>query len=385
MSPNPSEQNRKKKGHSLLFKLLVSLILIAAISGIGYYSFGNSIIHTPSTAANGNKGLIAGVRLYSSYCTSCHGYAVQTLKNTAELEQMFSRTEPETGVHSFGNVLSKDEIKAVAEYVIVNQGPGSPGNLGLSSAASALYINNCAGCHGSRGDQLPDANLVSREFWQSRDVGEILLSLARGDKGMPAFSKARGGKLTENEIGELVRSLRELALADKNSKTTDDAQTAEAARLYANICATCHGPKGGLLARFDLSSKAFWDAAGQRNVVKSVMEGTGGMPPLGQSRGGPLTDNQAQAIIAFLKTKAIEGDKAPPPATQTPGPSSATAQPTPSQQSGGQKPQPAQAPLNSQHDKDWATNHARFVMANGAGDCYKCHDNKYCVNCHIQR
>lgn len=376
MSPDPQEPSSIKNTQPRRYstKIVAAVVLLASLLSIGYFITGG-VIFRPQGSTATDDATIAGAKLYSRYCTSCHGYAVETLKSTFELEQMLSPQKPETSPHSFSEALDRNDLRAVAEYVIAGQ--GRKGSLLLGSL-STIYVDNCAGCHGPRGDQLPNANLASKGFWERRDSYELTGSLVRGGKGMPAFGRAWGGQLTEEEIGGLVQSLGARAMAEDMDDASADSETAEVARLYAYACAACHGQKGDLLARFDLSSKGFWRSADEGSLAASIIEGKGGMPPLGQGRGGFLTEGQVEAIIGFLKAKAVEGAREPGPASRPDSTPAQSAQATDDQI-------PLPAPFDSKHDEGWGQKHAGYVLENGAGRCYKCHDNTYCVDCHVRR
>lgn len=70
--------------------------------------------------------------------------------------------------------------------------------------ALALYQKECSSCHGDKGGLLPSADLSSRSFLASRGEVAIFQGIAGGKGGMPAYGKAKGGKLNDEEISSLV-------------------------------------------------------------------------------------------------------------------------------------------------------------------------------------
>ena len=79
--------------------------------------------------------------------------------------------------------------------------------------SSALFVKNCASCHGKDGRaktfkaKFNHARNLTDPKWQSAESDEhIYVSILKGKGKMPAFEK----KLSENEIGALVTYVRML-------------------------------------------------------------------------------------------------------------------------------------------------------------------------------
>ncbi|MFQ6033324.1 MAG: c-type cytochrome, partial [Candidatus Bipolaricaulia bacterium] len=71
--------------------------------------------------------------------------------------------------------------------------------------------------------------------------------------------------------------------------------------LYSRYCANCHGTEGDRVAGVDLKSREFLGIRSFATLRIIVAEGHGGMPSFGELLGGPLTDDEIRAIIAYLK------------------------------------------------------------------------------------
>ncbi len=71
--------------------------------------------------------------------------------------------------------------------------------------------------------------------------------------------------------------------------------------LYSRYCANCHGAKGDRVAGVDLQSRKFLDIRSFDTLRIIIAEGHGGMPSFGELWGGPLTDDEIRAIVAYLK------------------------------------------------------------------------------------
>ncbi|MCL5264711.1 MAG: cytochrome c [Chloroflexi bacterium] len=233
-----------------------------------------------------------------------------------------------------------------------------------AGAGPRLYASYCSSCHGTGVDAIGSAPDV-----------EKLLSEGRSAKGMPGLA----GVLDPGEIKTLAGYVvaRTTSTARGDAKESDG-RDLEARRLYANACAACHGSKGDLLSDVNLGARAYWQKADEMGLAKAVVDGKGGMPPMGKDRGGILSDGQVMSIIWFLKDRAAIAQRTTLRITPTPG---AISPPGPAQP----KPQPSGSSGSSNHSPDWLSKHSRDVMANGAGSCYKCHGTRYCVDCHVRR
>jgi mono/diheme cytochrome c family protein len=88
------------------------------------------------------------------------------------------------------------------------------------------------------------------------------------------------------------------------------------ARLYAENCAVCHGPNGE--GRVGVTLAKDWPSIRPELLVKSVIEeGVPGspMPAWSQKKGGPLSDEEIDALILYILSWETGG---PPPLSPTP-------------------------------------------------------------------
>jgi cytochrome c oxidase cbb3-type subunit III len=95
--------------------------------------------------------------------------------------------------------------------------------------------------------------------------------------------------------------------------------------LFMRNCAGCHGPSGKGGAAIPLSDPVFLaiaDDAAIRRIAANGVPGTP-MPAFAQSAGGMLTDQQIDAIVGGLRSRArpdlVRGEILPPYATPVPG------------------------------------------------------------------
>jgi cytochrome c oxidase cbb3-type subunit 3/ubiquinol-cytochrome c reductase cytochrome c subunit len=95
-------------------------------------------------------------------------------------------------------------------------------------------------------------------------------------------------------------------------------QQEEGGQLYARMCAVCHGPRGeGYKADQApaLHEPGFLGSASDAFLRESIVNGRLGstMSAWGRSSGGPLTDPQVDALVAFMRTWQPNRIKSPPP------------------------------------------------------------------------
>ncbi len=76
-----------------------------------------------------------------------------------------------------------------------------------------LFTNYCSGCHGAAGQGGMAPSIGGKDFLSAHDDAAIVQSTSVGivAKGMPAWSKANGGTLTDSQIADIVAYLRSLA------------------------------------------------------------------------------------------------------------------------------------------------------------------------------
>ena len=233
----------------------------------------------------------------------------------------------------------------------------------------ALYVENCAECHGSaarggaaphpyeEGETWPAPNLrtVDRRYEENPEVDDVrqllTTTLERGRPGtpMPAYSMAYQGPFTDEQIRAVVdwilvnqedpEDAEDTAPDDEadeddeaddeeEAAAEDDAEVATNATgedLFAANCAQCHGPQGEgrvgptLVGVFERHGRE-----GARGVIRNgIIVGTGtSMPPFqnGWFYGdSPLSDDELDEVLDYLED--LQPDELPEGAElwQTPG------------------------------------------------------------------
>jgi cytochrome c oxidase cbb3-type subunit III len=117
---------------------------------------------------------------------------------------------------------------------------------------NTLYKQNCSGCHGAEGKGGASIALRDPVYLAIAGDATIRNVAAGGVPGtqMPPFAQGKGGMLTDEQIGVLVKGIRAWARADVPRDGLPPYATQSAgdpqrgAAVYATFCASCHGPDG---------------------------------------------------------------------------------------------------------------------------------------------
>ncbi len=220
-----------------------------------------------------------GERLFEVNCATCHGRAVAFAGEQAELREMIVKGGRHLEMPSWRGRLSESEIDTLAQYVV---DPSS------AAAGAQLFDANCSSCHGQR---VPVA----------ADVAAAKESIASGGahETMPLW----GEVLTAEQID---------ALTQYTYAAARGAPAEVGRELFAGNCAGCHGDfgeggpnparAGDIIA--PISSREYLSTRDDQTLRQVISQGQPdfGMSPFGTAFGGPLDDEQVNAIVGFLRT-----------------------------------------------------------------------------------
>ena len=220
-----------------------------------------------------------GQRLFDVNCSPCHGRSVGFAGDEAQLLALISQGGLHLEMPAWQEKLTPEDLDSLANYVT---DPAS------APAAASLFQANCAACHGER---IPTAS----------DVIQARQAIAGGGahETMPIW----GQVLTAEQMDALVS----YTLAAASGSSTEAGQ-----QLFDQNCTACHGEfgEGGpnptladdiiapistaeyLATRDDVTLQAII-AQGQPNF---------GMSPFGNAFGGPLSDEEIAAIVAYIRS-----------------------------------------------------------------------------------
>jgi mono/diheme cytochrome c family protein len=243
-----------------------------------------------------------GQRLFAINCSGCHGQGVAFNGTEEELAELIKKGGQHLDMPAWKGTLSDKDLGILASYV-VNPQPNSDG--------ATLFGQHCASCHGDKVPRAPDTESARK-----------IIASGGAHITMPVW----GDILTAEQLDALVKYTVE---SGKGSGP------AIGANLFAENCADCHGTSGeggpnptrpgDIIA--PISSAEYLktrDNATIRNII-SQGQPDFGMSPFGAENGGPLDDEQIDAIVAFVRSWETNPPVVAPPAdsVETPTPTQA--------------------------------------------------------------
>ena len=219
-----------------------------------------------------------GQRLFAINCAPCHGQSVKFTGEENGLAALIKTGGMHLDMPPWQEKLSGSELEVLARYVV--QPSSEP-------AGEALFEQYCSKCHGNR---VP----VAKDVPQAEEI------IAKG--GIHQTMPVWGNLLTSEQVDALVKYTLE------GSKGTPLELGQE---LFAANCAICHGDlgeggpnpvlPGDIIA--PISSAEFLKTRDDFTLRSIISQGQPnfGMSPFGTSFGGPLEDDEVDAIIAFMR------------------------------------------------------------------------------------
>ncbi|MCP4140037.1 MAG: c-type cytochrome [Chloroflexi bacterium] len=111
----------------------------------------------------------------------------------------------------------------------------------------ALFVENCASCHGSRGEGGVGPALNDKTLLEEASNGVLFATIQTGrpNTTMPAWGQSYGGALTDEDIHAVVDYIREYEENAPDNLAEDFVPSASrGASLFSSTCFTCHGEDG---------------------------------------------------------------------------------------------------------------------------------------------
>ena len=191
--------------------------------------------------------------------------------------------------------------------------PSSAQAIASRTYGPALYVERCALCHGAQGEGMGKVGnaIGNQEFLATASDEFLETAIAQGRPGTTMVAWAENG-LNTYQIRSLVRFMRTWQTAP--SVGLDHTQVAQGDRargegLYAQHCASCHGPQGDpgrdpTLVGNHLSNPVFLAQASDGFLIYATANGRTGttMQAFSQAKGGPLDDQQIQDIVTYIRS-----------------------------------------------------------------------------------
>lgn len=235
-----------------------------------------------------------GQRLFETNCSPCHGQSVAFSGSEADLRTLISKGGLHLEMPPWQGRLSDSELDTLANYVV---------DPSTNTGGQALFKQHCVVCHG---DRIPAAD----DFTQARQI----IASGGPHQTMPVW----GEVLTPDQL---------TALVDYTMNATSGASLALGQELFAKNCSPCHGDfgEGGLNPAVPgdiiapISTAEFLKTRDDFTLRSVISQGQPnfGMSPFGSSFGGPLDDEQIDAIVAYLRSWEANPPVELPPEVQT--------------------------------------------------------------------
>jgi cbb3-type cytochrome c oxidase subunit III len=220
-----------------------------------------------------------GQRLFSVDCSPCHGTSVAFSGTEPELRSIISQGGLHLEMPPWKETLDANQLDTLAQYVV------DPAN---TPDGKALFDQNCSDCHG---EIVPQA--------QDVESARNIISSGGPHQTMPVW----GNILTPEQLDALVNYTLD---ASKGTSLEIGQQ------LFATNCAPCHGTfgEGGPNpSRQDdiiapISTGEYLKTRDDATLRAIISQGQPnfGMSPFASSNGGPLDEDQIDAIVAYLRS-----------------------------------------------------------------------------------
>lgn len=190
-----------------------------------------------------------------------------------------------------------------------------------------LWGANCAGCHGAEGAHGPARPMADAIYLATVSDAELERVVGGGSaRGtlMPAFGRANGGSLSDEEISALISGMRR-AWGSSEAKASPIAYAAPASRgdpargraTFERTCAACHAPTGhavpGAIAAGSVTDPFFLQLVSDQALRSAILFGRVdfGMPSArgpypGRDPSEGLTAQDVDDIVAWLAQRRAE-------------------------------------------------------------------------------
>lgn len=220
-----------------------------------------------------------GQRLYAINCSPCHGRSVAFTGEEEELRNIISEGGLHLEMPPWEERLDNSQIDILAQYVV------DPDSV---PEGASLFSDYCSTCHGERVPAMDDIE-------QAREV----IATGGSHETMPIWKDI----LTDEQLDALVS----YTLAASQGSSLEVGQ-----ELFASNCTLCHGEfgeggvnparPGDIIA--PISSAEYLKTRDDLTLRTIIAQGQPnfGMSPFGSSFGGPLDDDEIDAIVAYMRS-----------------------------------------------------------------------------------
>ncbi|HSG17595.1 MAG TPA: c-type cytochrome [Anaerolineae bacterium] len=220
-----------------------------------------------------------GRRLFAVDCSPCHGTAVAFSGEAAELREIISEGGLHLEMPPWQERLNSSELDQLAEFIVDSNSV---------AGGDALFEQYCTRCHGNR---IP--------LMQDYDEARTIIATGGSHETMPVWGEVLTGEQIE-------------ALVNYTIEAAEGTPVVVGQQLYGENCASCHGDlgeggenparPGDIIA--PISTAEYLKTRDNATLEAIIAQGQPnfGMSPFGSAFGGPLDDDQIDALVAFMRS-----------------------------------------------------------------------------------
>jgi mono/diheme cytochrome c family protein len=251
----------------------------------------------------------SGVEIYEANCIQCHGQRVPIAASVQAAVEIVTTGGAHETMPVWGDVLTAEQLDALVTYA-ASSSAGAPIEQGR-----ALYSDNCAICHGEFGEggvnpARPDdviAPISSAEYLRTRDDFTLRAIIEQGQPnfGMSPFGTAFGGPLDSEEVDAIVAFMRSWEAnppVELPPEVVIDRFPLEAADIYTELCAQCHGLDGEGGIGPALNDTGFQSANTDQGIFETINLGHEATAMIGW--GEILSSEQIEGLVSYIRQLA---------------------------------------------------------------------------------
>lgn len=268
-----------------------------------------------------------GQVIFNANCSGCHGidaeYEIDMIGPTLKSPQLLSLRNREqmfetivtgrAGTAMPGwNFLTKQDLADIMEYTDTWRSK----NVSFSSFKTAVangsrwrgerhYIENCAACHGNDKEGGIGPSLNSPEFLAMANNSFMYKTITQGRMNTAMAGYTYLGAKTLGDIVKYLRSGFNGSIVG-TSRAKVNGSEFEGEKLFARICAQCHGSDGSGNIGPAIASSGFLDKVTDEFIWKTAAYGRSGTAMKGNLKGqggtAALSKKELNNIVSYIRT-----------------------------------------------------------------------------------